>query len=97
MRELVILRDQHCIFPRCHLDARDCDLDHPIPYIPIAEGGPPGQTHPGNLAPLCRRHHRAKTSRRWRYLATPEGYLWFGPHTTRFLVIPGVGTRRVAE
>ena len=41
MRDLVILRDGHCIFPRCHVDARSCDLDHTIPYD---QNGPPGQT-----------------------------------------------------
>ena len=28
MRDLVVLRDSHCIFPRCQVDARSCDLDH---------------------------------------------------------------------
>ena len=28
MRDLVILRDGHCVFPGCTTDARDCDLDH---------------------------------------------------------------------
>src|SRR6478609_1388027 len=32
MRDLVHLRDEHCIFPRCHIDARSCDLDHTTPY-----------------------------------------------------------------
>ncbi len=59
MRELVILRDGHCVFPRCTRDARSCDLDHITPYDP---DGPPGQTRPDNLACLCRRHHRAKTA-----------------------------------
>jgi len=49
MRELVILRDRHCVFPWCSRDARDCDLDHMEPYD---EDGPPGQTRPENLAPL---------------------------------------------
>ncbi|GAB3783605.1 HNH endonuclease signature motif containing protein [Nocardioides ungokensis] len=89
MRELVILRDGHCVFPWCPQDARTADLDHIKPYIPIDEGGPPGQTHPGNLAPLCRRHHRAKTSRRWRYRRRPDStYEWHGPHGRAYLVTP---------
>ena len=44
MRDLVVLRDGHCIFPRCQVDARSCDLDHTIPYD---ENGPPGQTTAG--------------------------------------------------
>ena len=44
MRDLVILRDGHCVFPGCNVDARRCDQDHIEPYIPMDEGGPPGQT-----------------------------------------------------
>lgn len=81
MRELVALRDGHCVFPWCHTDARSCDIDHIEPY---AEGGP---TEPANLAPLCRRHHRAKTRRRWRYRRLPDGgYLWVGPLEREYLV-----------
>ncbi len=81
MREQVILRDQHCVFPGCTRDARTCDLDHTTPYQP---DDPPhsvaGQTHPDNLACLCRRHHRAKTHGPWRYTRTPDGrYVWTGP------------------
>jgi hypothetical protein len=95
MRELVILRDGHCIFPRCTIDARRCDLDHEIPYLPIDQGGPPRQTHPDALASLCRRHHRAKTAKVWRYTRTPEGhYHWQGPHGATYLVTP-TGTHRI--
>ena len=49
----------------------------PIPYD---DTGPPGQTRPDNLAPLCRRHHRAKTTGRWQYRRLPDGtYQWTGP------------------
>ena len=84
MRELVILRDSHCIFPRCTTDARSCDLDHITAYTKTAH---PAKPDP-NLAPLCRRHHRAKTSGRWRYTRTPDGtYIWHGP-TTRLASSP---------
>jgi HNH endonuclease len=90
MRELVILRDARCVFPWCHTDARSCDLDHVVPYD---EGGP---TSPENLAPLCRRHHRAKTKRRWRYRRLPDGgYLWAGPQQREYLVDRS-GTRPVS-
>ena len=86
MRELVILRDQHCMFPFCNRDARVSDLDHISPY---EENGPPGQTRPDALAALCRRHHRAKTFRRWRYHRTPTGdYQWTGPQGQTYLVTP---------
>jgi hypothetical protein len=92
MRELVILRDRHCVFPGCTRPARSCDLDHTIPFDP---DGPPGQTHPANLACLCRRHHRAKTAGVWRYLRTTDGdYLWHGPYGSAYLVTPR-GTHKV--
>ncbi|MEO6512118.1 MAG: HNH endonuclease signature motif containing protein, partial [Nocardioides sp.] len=85
MRELVILRDRHCVFPGCERDARRCDLDHTTPYD---EHGPHGQTRPENLAALCRRHHRAKTTGLWSYTRAPSGrYTWVGPHG---LTHPGV-------
>ena len=71
MRELVELRDGHCVFPRCTVPAKACDKDHITAYLPLDDGGPPGQTHPDALACLCRRHHRAKTARVWRYTRTP--------------------------
>ncbi|MBF4769183.1 HNH endonuclease [Nocardioides agariphilus] len=76
----VRLRDPVCVFPGCTRASRDCDLDHIEAYLPIAEGGPPGQTHPDNLAPLCRRHHRVKTHARWSYHRLPDdGYQWTTP------------------
>jgi hypothetical protein len=87
MRELVILRDRHCVFPWCATDAQTCDLDHIVAYRSPDEGGPPGQTNPLNLAPLCRRHHRAKTAKRWRYERTEDGsYAWTSPHDEHYLV-----------
>ena len=94
MREQVILRDRHCVFPWCGCDARATDLDHIEPYVSMDEGGPPGQTHPGNLAPLCRRHHRAKTFTGWTYERQSDGtYAWTSPHGHTFVVGPD-GTRR---
>jgi len=100
MREQVILRDRHCVFPDCRRDARGVDLDHIDPYVAPDDGGPPGQTRPGNLAPLCRRHHRAKTTtdptRRWTYTRTTAGhYAWTGPDGQRLVVVPGLGTYEV--
>ncbi|HEY2877209.1 HNH endonuclease signature motif containing protein [Nocardioides sp.] len=89
MRETVILRDRHCVFPWCRVDARGCDLDHITPYVPIDDGGPPGQTAATKLAPRCRRHHNAKTTGRWQYQRHPDGtYTWQGPHRACYLVTP---------
>jgi hypothetical protein len=93
MRETVVLRDRHCVFPWCRVDARGCDLDHIEPYRPIDQGGPPGQTSPAKLACLCRRHHNAKTSGRWQYQRNKDGtYIWHGPHSQTYLVTPHTTT-----
>jgi len=95
MRETVVLRDEHCVFPWCRRDARSCDLDHIEPYVDPGDGGPPGQTRPSMLAPLCRRHHRAKTAGRWGYRREPDGsYTWQGPHGLSFTVTRDTTTRR---
>jgi hypothetical protein len=87
MREAVILRDGHCVFPGCTVDARTCDLDHIDPYVPPDDGGPPGQTRLANLACLCRRHHRLKTFTARTYRRAPDGdYTWTSPHGTTFTV-----------
>ncbi|WP_181642657.1 HNH endonuclease signature motif containing protein, partial [Nocardioides massiliensis] len=78
MREAMILRDEVCVFPGCTITARRCDADHIDPYVPIDEGGPPAQTHLGNLAPLCRSHHRLKTHMGWSYERLRDGtYRWW--------------------
>ncbi|HET8561438.1 MAG TPA: DUF222 domain-containing protein [Marmoricola sp.] len=88
LREQVALRDQTCVFPwctrparRCHPDeGRGCDDDHVVPH---ARGG---STCSGNLAPLCRRHHRLKTHGRWTYTSPEPGtYLWSSPHGYAYL------------
>jgi hypothetical protein len=96
MAETVRLRDETCMFPRCGRHARSCDLDHITPYDDGAyddggydDTGPPGRTTPANVAPLCRRHHRAKTSGAWRYERLDPGtYLWHGPAGLTILVTP---------
>ncbi len=92
IKEHVALRDGGCVFPWCHRKARHCDCDHVIAWKADGSGGP---TCSCNLAPLCRRHHRAKThadnhtgSRYtwWRYEALGEGrYLWKGPGGSKLL------------
>jgi len=59
LRHLVMVRQRRCAFPGCRQPARRCDLDHTIPYH---QGG---LTCECNLAPLCRRHHRAKQAPGW--------------------------------
>jgi hypothetical protein len=89
MADLVRLRDPVCVFPGCRRRSRACDLDHIDPYVPVERGGSRGQTHPGNLAPLCRSHHRAKTHSDWQYQRLPDGsYRWTSPIGRTYLVLP---------
>jgi hypothetical protein len=53
------------------------DLDHTIPHT---KTGPPGQTSLGNLGPLTRTEHRAKTLGGWQARQPDLGtYLWRSP------------------
>ena len=89
MRELCVLRDAHCVFPGCRRDSRTCDLDHITAYLAMDDGGPPGQTRPQNLAPLCRTHHRLKTHSAWDYKRRDDGtYSWTAPTGHQYDVRP---------
>ncbi|WP_168218498.1 HNH endonuclease signature motif containing protein [Nocardioides eburneiflavus] len=89
MAAAVRLRDATCVFPGCSRPSGRADLDHIVEYVPLDEGGPPGQTHPANLAPLCRRHHRAKTFGAFTYHRRPDGaYEWTLPTRRRILTDP---------
>lgn len=86
LKEQMALTTGGCVFPWCHRPARATDCDHTIPWKEDGTGGP---TCTCNLAPLCRRHHRAKTHADnhvgnaytwWNYESLGEGkYLWKGP------------------
>ena len=89
LRTRVELRDHRCVFPGCPTPAVRCDIDHGIAH---ADGG---STCPCNLAPLCRRHHRAKTHSAWRSTTVAPGtYEWTSPHGHRWRV-DHTGTRRL--
>jgi hypothetical protein len=63
LADLVRAGEPTCCFPGCRIRARDCDLDHRIPYNPDdPEGDRGGVTCSCNLQPLCRGHHRLKTA-----------------------------------
>ncbi len=98
----VKLKRTPCVFPHCTRTSARVDLDHIEEYVPPDQGGPPGQTATDTLAPLCRRHHRAKThpspvpsneasstTTAWDYQQlTPTTWLWTSPGGIRFLVHP---------
>ena len=51
----VVARDRTCVWPGCSRPAVGCEYDHRVKH-------PQGATTPGNLDPLCHRHHMAKHS-----------------------------------
>jgi hypothetical protein len=71
-------RDKICRFPGCTKKARKADLDHTIRHV---DGG---ETHDGQLAVLCRHHHRMKDEERrltgWSLTQPAPGHLeWKSP------------------
>jgi len=80
LKEQNRLVDMHCVFPHCTQPAERCDCDHGVPY---ADGG---TTCSCNTAPVCRRHHRAKTHGAWDYVTLDRGtYLWTTPNGIRLI------------
>lgn len=85
----VRLAETRCVFPYCEHPSRSSDLDHIAAY---REGGP---TSTGNLAPLCRQHHRLKTFAGWSYSRVGStGYRWVSP-TGQTYLRDHTGTRRL--
>ncbi|MEX1288319.1 MAG: DUF222 domain-containing protein [Acidimicrobiia bacterium] len=81
-RRQVRRRFPRCVFPGCRMPARKADLDHVTRHV---DGGP---THTGNLAPLCRHHHRAKDEGRWRYCLVGRTIVWTSPLGLTYTVEP---------
>ena len=83
IRRYVKARDRRCSFPGCTRRAHYGDLDHTIPW-------PRGDTEPGNLHPLCRRHHRLKThDKRWELDNNDDGtWTWVTPAGRRYTKTP---------
>ncbi|MGB0101154.1 MAG: HNH endonuclease signature motif containing protein [Nocardioides sp.] len=73
MREQAWARYPTCVFAHCQRPSRRCDLDHRTPY-------PAGATTTSNLYPLCRRHHRLKTTGGWHYQPLNQSLIeWTSP------------------
>ena len=89
MRETVVLRDAHCVFPGCCRDSRACDLDHITEYLPLEDGGPPGQTRALQSRTPVPGHHRVKTHTAWHYKRLDDGsYVWTAPTGHQYRVTP---------
>ena len=83
IREQVVLRNSHCVFPWSSVESRHLDLDHTIAY----QVGGLGQTRPSNLGPLTRRAHRVKTHAGWKVEQVEIGvFLWRSPSGQLVLV-----------
>jgi hypothetical protein len=68
--DLVLTRDRTCTFPGCRVPARHYDIDHVEPFDHARP--PEQQTVEGNLAALCRHHHRLKTHGGWAPARDPD-------------------------
>jgi hypothetical protein len=83
LRHLVTVRQRPCGFRGCRRPAVRCDLDHTSPHD---QGG---STCECNLAPLCRRHHRAKQTHGWRLAQAEPGVLtWTLPSGRSYTTTP---------
>jgi hypothetical protein len=96
IREAMFLRTPASCFPYAASNHR-MELDHTIPYLPPARGGPPGQTGVQNLGPLSRIEHRIKTHSRWRVRQPEPGvWIWRSPHYAYYMVT-NAGTQYLGE
>ncbi|MGG7450964.1 DUF222 domain-containing protein [Plantibacter auratus] len=83
LQRAVRLRDGTCRAPGCGRRARACDLDHSVAW----EDG--GTTGVGNLACLCRHHHRMKHLPGWNLEHAPGGVLdWTTPDGKQYRTEP---------
>ncbi len=74
LRHVLEIRHATCSYAGCQRPAERCDLDHTVPY----DRG--GRTCTCNLAPACRRHHKAKQTPGWRLVQSQPGHLtWTTP------------------
>jgi hypothetical protein len=74
LRAAVRARQIADVFPFGTCLSPNMDLDHTERYVPIDDGGPPGQTRLGNLGPMARPSHRAVTHGGWQKHQPEPGY-----------------------
>ena len=89
MREAVELRNGYEVFPFSQRLAKGLDLDHTQRWA--AAPPPPVEppTRPGNLGPLSRKVHRAKTHAGWQLTQPLPGvFCWTSPLGFGYLVTP---------
>jgi hypothetical protein len=82
LRRMVLARHTTCAFPTCNRRSDGCDLDHTVPWGH-------GTTCQCNLAPLCRKHHRAKQTPGWELFQPWPGLLiWITPSGRWHITLP---------
>jgi hypothetical protein len=72
-RSALAVRDGGCVFPGCDRPLAWCDAHHLWHWV---DGGP---TDLGNLAMVCRAHHRRVHEEGWRLIRGPDGRFTAGP------------------
>ena len=92
LQHLITIRQATCSYPGCRRPAIHCDQEHTIPHD---QGG---RTCECNLAPVCRRHHRAKQTPGWKLDQKAPGIMtWTTPsdrtYTTGPTSYPAEGLR----
>ncbi len=82
MGQALRIRQPSTVFPYSPTSTRGrVDGDHARRYVPVEEGGPPGQTSLENMSWLGRTQHRIKTHGRWRlHHPDPDTWWWRTPH-----------------
>jgi uncharacterized protein DUF222 len=80
LADYLLARDPVCIFPGCNQPSYLCQVEHCRPFD---QGGP---TSPANTAPVCSRHHNAKTHGPFSYRHNPDGsYTWTDGHAHQYI------------
>ena len=97
LRSALRLRDPADVFPYGTCTTATLDDDHTQPYVPMARGGPPGQTGLHNLAPLSRSHHRAVTFGGWQRRQPEPGLHAFRSPTGYLFLVTNNGTLRLGR
>ncbi len=83
LRRFLRVRDEHCRFPGCRMNARRSDIDH------THDAALGGATCEDNLAHLCRRHHVLKHATSWFVKQIGGGVLqWTSPTRRTYIDSP---------
>lgn len=76
IRQTLIAKWQSCTIPGCTRRAESAEIDHIVPFDHEhpADGG---LTQFGNLHPLCKLHHQAKTDRKYSVRMSRSGFVQY--------------------